>query len=210
MTVTNTSLAFLSILISNPRSILDLSTLKDAAFAKTWLLMISQRPADPTQAPTYGVVDLLSTARGLILELGPGSGEQVKLFTNKDDIKAIYGVEPCLDLHHILKTRAREAGFEGKYHLLGCGGEKVELYAHLAREGFKLDEQGVFDTIVCSKVLCSVRDLEGTTQGLYGLLKPGGRLLVCEHVANPWRDKKGSAIARMFQGIFMWCGWTFL
>lgn len=67
----------------------------------------------------------------------------------------------------------------------------------------------VFDTIVCVRVLCSVPDLRSTITDLYTFLKPGGKLLVCEHTANPWRTRKGSVIARVMQSVYMLMGWSY-
>lgn len=43
---------------------------------------------------------------------------------------------------------------------------------------------------------------------LYGMLRPGGRLLVTEHVVNPWRRAKGSFVGRVVQGIYQVLGWS--
>ena len=41
-----------------------------------------------------------------------------------------------------------------------------------------------FDAVVCSMVLCSVRDPEGVLRHLVSLLRPGGQLRYLEHVAS--------------------------
>jgi len=46
-------------------------------------------------------------------------------------------------------------------------------------------------------------------ESLYDLLKPGGRLLICEHIKNPWRTRKGSLVSRLIQEFFMVMGWTY-
>ena len=43
---------------------------------------------------------------------------------------------------------------------------------------------GQFDAVVCSLVLCSVRDPEGVLRHLMSLLRPGGQLRYLEHVAS--------------------------
>lgn len=76
-------------------------------------------------------------------------------------------------------------------------------------------DTAVFDTIICVRVLCSVPRLEDTVKGLYDLLKPGGKLLVCEHTLNPWgtasrpNKAKGSALALFLQYVYHLCGWTY-
>ncbi|BBY02136.1 class I SAM-dependent methyltransferase [Mycobacterium seoulense] len=49
-------------------------------------------------------------------------------------------------------------------------------------EGFSGGEP--FDAVVCSLVLCSVRDPDGVLRRLYSLLRPGGELRYLEHVAS--------------------------
>jgi hypothetical protein len=51
--------------------------------------------------------------------------------------------------------------------------------------------------------------MERTVDELYGLLKPGGKLLVTEHVVNAWRTAKGSFLARVVQGVYQVFGWSF-
>lgn len=47
-----------------------------------------------------------------------------------------------------------------------------------------------------------------TIDGLYRLLKPGGRFLVCEHVLQPYPNS-GDFIASLLQKLYMALGWSF-
>lgn len=153
---------------------------------------------------------LLKTAHGVVLDVGPGSGEQLPRF-DPAKISVMYGAEPNIHLHPGLLRIAEKAGFDGKYRALQCGGEPESLIPALAKAGALKDgaSQGVFDDVVCVRVLCGVPRPEETIQGLYRLLKPGGRLIICEHIANPWRDGTGSFLARIFQAIYSLLGWSF-
>ena len=132
-------------------------------------------------------------------------------------ITVIYGAEPCVGLHAELEARARMEGLGDKFRILACGAESDSLLPALENEGlFKGREKSdaeynghpVFDTIVCIRVLCSVPQVRETLEGLCMLLKPGGRMLVCEHVINPWR-RNGSLVARMLQWVYMKAGWSY-
>lgn len=150
---------------------------------------------------------LLSSLHGIVLDIGPGSGDQLHRYSSSaSTVKAIYGAEPAVDLHPQLAQKAKDAGLEGKYHILSCGAELQSLIPALAKDGLLKDAtEGVFDEIVSIRVLCGVPDLKETVDGLYGLLKSGGRLIVTEHVVS-----RGSAIARMLQVAYMWVGgWKF-
>jgi len=115
-------------------------------------------------------------------------------------------------LHKTLLSNAREAGVGDKYSIVNAGAEKESLIPGLASAGLLAntsEKGGVFDTIVACRVLCSVKDLHETCETLYTLLKPGGKLLVCEHTVNPWWTSKGSYIARLLQTVYQLLGWTF-
>lgn len=144
-----------------------------------------------------------------MLDIGPGDGRQLVNYTNPG-IKALYGAEPCVELHSGLQIAAEKAGLGEKLTILDCGAQRETLVPKLQELGLlgKGKVEGVFDTIVCSKVLCSVPNQKDTVASLYALLKPGGRLIVCEHVRNPWRTPKWSVVARAIQEFFMLQGWS--
>lgn len=150
-----------------------------------------------------------------MLEIGPGSGCQTVYF-KAPQITTIYGAEPVRAFHPALEESAAAAGLGGgKYRPLVCGGEKASLLPGLAdagvlsRSGSEVVVKGVFDAIVCVRVLCSVADPAAAVDNLYELLKPGGKIVFCEHVVNPWRTAKGSVLGRAFQVLWMALGWHF-
>ena len=156
-----------------------------------------------------GLDELLSTVSGVVLDIGPGTGEILKRMKG-EGVKKMYGAEPATDMHAQLRENVKKNGWEGKYVVLGCGAEPESLVPALGKEGL-LDgggAEGVFDEICCVRVLCGVPRPEETIQTLYGLLKPGGRMVVCEHVVNPWRTE-GFWLARFMQAFYTVAGWPF-
>ena len=161
------------------------------------------------------IPSILAHASGTVLDVGPGTGTQLPLLRSPA-IKTIYGAEPCLGLHDELREKARLEGLAEKYRVLGCSVAADELVPALTKEGLPVGGAqgketgggGVFDSIICVRVLCSVPDLNRTVKDLYSLLRPGGKLLVVEHVVNPWRSSKGSLVARIFQAVYGWLGWS--
>jgi SAM-dependent methyltransferase len=125
----------------------------------------------------------------------------------------IYGAEPGVAMHAALRERVAKAGLEGKYCVLNCGAEEESLLPALAKEGLLgkggegLDE-GVFDEIVCIRVLCGVPRPGETVRGLYRCLKPGGRFLLFEHVVND--AQRGNGLGWFLQRIYSALGWSFL
>lgn len=86
----------------------------------------------------------------------------------------------------------------------------------LAREGLLGDRGekgtriggGVFDEIVCIRVLCGVPRPKETIAGLYRVLKPGGRFVLLEHVVND--AGQGNGLGWVLQWLYSALGWSFL
>ncbi len=155
---------------------------------------------------------ILVRSSGVILDVGPGGGHQIYRFKNVEGIKAVYGAEPSESMHSALKDRAARAGLGDKYHILNCEAKLASLVPALAKAGMIKCDDGAtppFDEIVCIRVLCGVPELDTVVKGLYSLLKPGGRMVVCEHVINSGDNAKGgTAIGRSLQQLYMWMGWS--
>lgn len=185
---------------------------QEKSFANLWAIggLIC---AKDTPAP---LPPILSKSTGVILDVGPGSGHQVFRFSNPQGIKAIYGAEPGESMHAALNSRAAQAGLAEKYHVLSCEAKLESLVPALVKEGLlKPNEQSregstPFDEIVCLRVMCGVPDKDAVIQGLYSLLKPGGRMVVCEHVINSGDSTKGgTGVGRFLQTLYMSVGWRF-
>ncbi|KAL4890333.1 S-adenosyl-L-methionine-dependent methyltransferase [Aspergillus ambiguus] len=201
--------------------LLQTSKLRDEAFGRFWVAFSTTRADGPpppvADAPASGQIQcssdlippILARASGVVLDVGPGTGTQMPLLRSPA-IKAIYGAEPCAGLHAELRARAEAEGLADKYHIVPTSVVAAELVPALEARGLSVagSGSGVFDTIVCVRVLCSVPDMRRTVAELYGLLRPGGRLLVVEHVVNPWRTPKGSLVARVMQAVYGWLGWS--
>ncbi|CAI7645314.1 unnamed protein product [Penicillium pancosmium] len=213
--------------------ILQIHRLRDEAFGRFWVEFSTPAPnaAPPatvseTETDTFQpgrntngssdlIPPLLRTANGIVLDIGPGTGTQMPLLRSSS-ISTIYGPEPCTGLHDKLRAKAVAEGISSKYHILPCGAAASQLLPALRESGTGVTESydsdsrnGIFDTIICVRVLCSVPEMERTVNELYGMLKPGGKLLVTEHVVNPWRTAKGSVLARVVQSVYQLFGWSF-
>lgn len=151
---------------------------------------------------------MLAQSKGLILDVGPGSGDQVHRFSHPEAITAIYGVEPGVSMHAKLRAAAASAGLGGKYHVLGCTADLDSIVPALLKQGLIKPDQTsaqdlqLFDEIACVRVLCGVPDQLTTISDLYGLLKLGGRFVLCEHVLNT-----NNTFARFAQNLYMAMGW---
>lgn len=185
----------------------DFARYKEKAFASVWAIggIICAKDTPATLAP------ILAKSSGVILDVGPGAGHQLFRFSNPDGIKAIYGAEPSESMHGALKRRADQTGLGDKYQILNCEAKLDSLVPALAKAGGLASGNTPFDEIVVIRVLCGVPDQDAVIDGLYSLLKPGGRMVVCEHVINSGkRAQGGTTVGRALQRMYMWMGWSAL
>lgn len=101
-----------------------------------------------------------------VLELGAGAGANLRYYPAGT---ALIAVEPNPCLHDRLRAAARERGIELELH--GAGAERLEL------------PDGSLEAVVCTLVLCTVRDPARVLSEVRRVLQPGGRFLFVEHVA---------------------------
>ncbi|EED12916.1 conserved hypothetical protein [Talaromyces stipitatus ATCC 10500] len=202
---------------------------RDEAFGRFWINfsvardekgtpIVDKDVPDPStlRGSSALIPDILSKARGVVLDVGPGSGTQMPYFADlatKEKASTIYGAEPCVGLHTELRQRILANGLDSKYHILSAAADKTQLVDALRREGVQFNDEGIFDTIVCIRVLCSVPNPAQTISDLYSLLQPGGQMLIVEHVINPFslfgNRKGGNFLARVMQTVYTMLGWRF-
>lgn len=77
-----------------------------------------------------------------------------------------------------LREAADKAGLGERYEIANCGAEDKQQLRSL---GIK---QESVDCIISIQVLCSVQDPKTVIADLYKLLKPGGELIVYEHMRS--------------------------
>lgn len=153
------------------------SDFQDAWFGTfwSWFGPKSREIGDPVVAP------LLTEAHGVVLDIGPGNGQWVNLFSpaRNPNITKIFGVEPNYEHHASLRRRIAEVGLEDVYEILAVGAEKLDTCGI---------EKGSIDTICTIQCLCSVPGPETIIKELYPYLKSGGKWLVFEHVRTKYQN----------------------
>jgi ubiquinone/menaquinone biosynthesis C-methylase UbiE len=131
--------------------------------------------------------ELVATARGATLELGAGTGLNLRHYPAA--VTDLVLAEPDRHMARRLRARLSEAGRPA---------EVVEAPAE--RLPF---EDGRFDTVVVTLVLCTVRDPARALDEIARVLKSGGRLLFLEHVRAP----NGTRLARWQDRLERPWGW---
>jgi ubiquinone/menaquinone biosynthesis C-methylase UbiE len=111
-----------------------------------------------------------SRARGDVLELAAGTGRNFAHYPADARLTAIELSPAMLDL---ARLRAREAGRE------------VDVWLGDAQALQFPDES--FDTVTCTLALCTIPDDRAAVAEARRVLRPGGRLLLLEHVRSPRR-----------------------
>src|SRR4051794_36111648 len=123
--------------------------------------------------------DLLSLARGEVLEVGGGTGVNIELYG--DAVTDLTITEPEAPMLGRLQTRVRK-----------CGRQARAIRA--PAEDLPFDDDS-FDVVVSTLVLCTVDDQPHAVRELRRVLRPGGRLLFIEHVRSEetklarWQDR---------------------
>lgn len=135
------------------------------------------------------VPSLVQAASGIVIELGPGSGNQLHRF-NTAQIDRIYGIEPNGHYKDSINVKVEKNGLEGTYELIVAGIEDSDV---LRSQGIS---EGSLDTVLCIQVLCAVRDPKMVMREVWKLLKPGGKFIFWEH---GWSRDRLTTVA---QGIF--------
>jgi ubiquinone/menaquinone biosynthesis C-methylase UbiE len=110
-------------------------------------------------------------ASGRVLELGMGGGLNLP-FYDPAKVVCVEGVDPS----EALRRKAEESAATRS-------GLEVRILDGRA-ETLPFDT-GDFDTVVCTFTLCSVQDPAAALAEARRVLKPGGRLLFCEHGLAP-------------------------
>lgn len=143
-----------------------------------WML----KKSDTLNHQLYGSYkrNLFTGLSGLLIEIGPGTGVNFNYFPPGIQWK---GIEPNQAFHETLQMQALKAGIVAK--ILTGDASNIPLTDNTA------------DALICTLVLCSVKDPVKTIAELKRALKPGAKLIFIEHVAAP----KKTAL-RTAQNIF--------
>ncbi|TQJ92483.1 class I SAM-dependent methyltransferase [Streptomyces sp. SLBN-31] len=114
---------------------------------------------------------LLAGLTGRVLEVGAGQGRNFPHYPGT--VTEVVAVEP----DDTLRAVAEKAATSSAVHVTVVPGDASELAA----------EDGEFDAVVASLVLCSVTDVSGALTEIARVLRPGGQLRFYEHVRSPHR-----------------------
>jgi len=113
---------------------------------------------------------IVPLAQGDVLEIGFGSGLNLP-FYDSQKVRKIWGLEPSEGMRRKAQPMVDESNLDVEF--IDLPGEEVPL------------EADSVDTVLVTYSLCTIPDAGAALEGMRRVLKPGGRLLYCEHGVAP-------------------------
>jgi ubiquinone/menaquinone biosynthesis C-methylase UbiE len=132
--------------------------------------------------------ELLAHACGEVLEIGAGTGANVRWY-GADRVRRLAMTEPDRHMRKRLRRRA--------------GSSAVSVEIHRAPAEALPFPDSSFDCVVSTLVLCSVEDLARALSEIRRVLRPGAPLLFVEHVADD--DARVFAWQRRLEPLWRLC-----
>jgi ubiquinone/menaquinone biosynthesis C-methylase UbiE len=121
-----------------------------------------------TRLASYRQVTI-GAARGLVLEIGVGSGLNLPIYGPAVD--RVCGIDPSPELLRLASQRLGDASVP--VSLVRASAEQLPF------------SEAVFDTLVMTWTLCSIPNPNAALHEMRRVLKVGGRLLFVEHGPSP-------------------------
>lgn len=113
---------------------------------------------------------IVPLAEGRVLEVGMGSGLNLPYY-DPDRVERVWGLEPSEGMRRRAQRSLRRAAVDVEW--LSLPGEEIPL------------EDASADTVLLTFTLCTIPDFRTALAQMHRVLKPGGRLLFCEHGVAP-------------------------
>jgi ubiquinone/menaquinone biosynthesis C-methylase UbiE len=132
---------------------------------------------DPVSRQRQKVVPL---AEGRVLEIGIGTGLNLPHYDHAR-VRQIIGLDPGTEMHRLARKRLAQTGLQ--LELVGLSAERIPY------------DDASFDTVLVTYSLCTIPDPVAALCEMRRVLKPGGRLVFCEHGRAPeasvqrWQDR---------------------
>ena len=109
-------------------------------------------------------------AGGIILEVGIGSGLNIP-FYDRAKVEKLIGLDPSPELNAMAQKMADQHDLEVEFLLSGA-------------ENIPLPDDHV-DTVLVTYTMCTIPDALTANKEMLRVLKPGGKMIFCEHGLAP-------------------------
>ena len=124
----------------------------------------------PTMKQREKVVPL---AEGRVLEVGIGSGLNIPFYT-AHKVKHLWGLDPSPEMWSIARKNAARHHIDVEF--IQSGAEAIPLGNNSA------------DTVMMTYTMCTIPEVHSALDEIRRVLKPGGKLVFCEHGLAPDKD----------------------
>jgi ubiquinone/menaquinone biosynthesis C-methylase UbiE len=119
---------------------------------------------------TYQRKKVVPHAEGIVLEIGIGSGLNLP-FYDQSKVKKIWGLEPSEALSAMAKQTAEELNLDVGF--VSSGAEEIPFC------------DDYFDSVLVTYTMCTIPEVIRANLEIKRVLKPGGKLIFCEHGIAP-------------------------
>ena len=137
---------------------------------------------------------IVPRARGIVVEVGFGSGLNLPYYDPRR-VDLLIGIEPDAAMIALAQEALDKSAFPAE--LRQGIGEKLQLRDAMA------------DTVVVTYAFCTIPEPARALDEIRRVLKPGGRLLFCEHArAGGWRGSLQRGLNGAWSGLFGGCNLT--
>jgi ubiquinone/menaquinone biosynthesis C-methylase UbiE len=113
---------------------------------------------------------VIPKAKGDVLEIGIGSGLNLPYY-NPENIRSLTAIDPSEEIWKLNRYHMDNLKFDFKF--LKSFAEDLPL------------QDSKYDTVVITYTLCTIKDTVKAMDEIKRVLKPGGKLLFCEHGVAP-------------------------
>jgi len=113
---------------------------------------------------------IVPAAAGRVLEIGFGSGRNLP-FYEPEAVEHVWALDPSAESWHQAEEAARSVAFPIEF--VEAAAEEIPL------------SDGSADTVLMTFSLCTIPEADAALREMRRVLKPGGRLLFCEHGTAP-------------------------
>lgn len=145
----------------------------------------------PVQKQREKVVPL---AAGRVLEIGIGTGLNLPHY-DRARVERVIGLDPGMEMHRLARKRLQETGLS--VELVGLSAERIPY------------DDASFDCVLVTFSLCTIPDPVAALCEMRRVLKPGGKLIFCEHGRAPdasvarWQDRLTPVWSRFAGGCHL-------
>ncbi len=128
-----------------------------------------------SRSTNYQRAKIIPLAYGNVLEIGIGSGLNLSHY-NSEKVDSLIGIDPSEETWKLNKNGISDLNFN--FTFIKAFAEELPF------------QNNVFDNVVITYSLCTIKDFQKALSEIKRVLKPSGKFLFCEHGIAPDKSVK--------------------